>query len=157
MIVTTLTDIHLDINSSDIDKDQTCDTYKQTLVYSFNDVFQQSSIKKNTVRKRKLSIHHKAELARKPVLEKATKNKRNSTASECVEESLQRQNVSKNLRRKDQRKTQLVAMEMKIFEVKLWSMNILKNLKSKRLHPVFFKPNRLKYTINRFLLSDHSS
>ena len=39
MTVTTLTDIHLDINSSDIDKDYTCDTYEQTLVYSFNDAF----------------------------------------------------------------------------------------------------------------------
>ena len=86
MTVTTLTDIHLDINSSNIDKDQTCDTYKQTLVYSFNDVFQQSSIKKNAVGKRKSSIHHKAELSYKAILEKATKNKRKSTVSERVEE-----------------------------------------------------------------------
>ena len=86
MTVTTLTDIHLDINSSDIDKDQICDTYEQTLVYSFNDVFQQSSIKKNEVGKRRSSIHHKAELARRAILEKATKNKRKSTASERVEQ-----------------------------------------------------------------------
>ena len=86
MTVTTLTDINLDINSCDIDKDQACDAYKQTLLYSFNDVFQQSFIKKNAVRKRKSSIHHKAELARKAILEKATKNKRKSTASELVEE-----------------------------------------------------------------------
>ena len=65
MTVTTLTDIHLDINSSDIDKDQTCDTYEQTLVYSFNDVFWQSSIKKKAVGKRQASIDHKTELARK--------------------------------------------------------------------------------------------
>ena len=84
MTVTTLTDINLDINSCDIDKDQACDTYKQTLLYSFNDVFQQSFIKKNAVRKRKSSIHHKAELARKAILEKATTNKRRSTASERV-------------------------------------------------------------------------
>ena len=39
MTVTKLTDIHLNINSSGIDKDETCDTYEQILVYSFNDVF----------------------------------------------------------------------------------------------------------------------
>ena len=86
MTVTALTDIHLDINSSNIDKDQTCDTYEQTLVYSFNDLFQQSSIKKNTVGKRISSIHHKAELAHKGILEKATKNERKSAVSECVKE-----------------------------------------------------------------------
>ena len=86
MTVATLIDIHLDINSSNIDKEQTCDTYKQTLVYSFNDVFQKYSIKRNTVGKRKSSIHHKGELACKAILEKAMKNERKSTASERVKE-----------------------------------------------------------------------
>ena len=86
MTVATLIDIHLDINSSNIDKDQTCDTYKQTLVYSFNDVFQKYSIKRNAVGNRKSSIHHKGELACKAILEKAMKNERKSTASECLEE-----------------------------------------------------------------------
>ena len=70
MTVTTLTDI----NNSDIDKDQTFDTYKQSLVNSFNDVFQQSSITKNALGKRKSSIHYKAELDRKAILENVTKN-----------------------------------------------------------------------------------
>ena len=82
MTVTTLTDIH----NSDIDKDQTFDTYKQSLVNSFNDVFQQSSITKNALGKRKSSIHYKAELDRKAILENVTKNKRKSTASERVKE-----------------------------------------------------------------------
>ena len=127
MTVTTLTEIHLAINSSDIDKDQTCDMYEQTRLYSFNDVFQQSSIKKNAVGQRKSSIHRKAELPCKAILEKVTKNERKSTASEHVEEPKEKrskkdsttnngnenkrkapsQNVSQNLRRKDQRKTQL--------------------------------------------------
>ena len=74
-----------------------------------------------------------------------------------IKERPQRQNVSYNPRRKDERKTQLVVMEMKICEMKLWWMNILKNLKSKRFYRVFFKPNRLKDMINRFLPSDYSS
>ena len=65
MTLTTLNDIHLDINCSDIDKVQTGDMYKQTLAYSFNDVLQ---------------------LARKAILEKAMKNKRKSTAPEFVKE-----------------------------------------------------------------------
>ena len=40
----------------------------------------------NEVGTRKSSIHHKTELACKAILEKATKNKRKTTASECVEE-----------------------------------------------------------------------
>ena len=40
----------------------------------------------NEVGTRKSSIHHKTELACKAILEKAMKNKRKTTASECVEE-----------------------------------------------------------------------
>ena len=87
MIVTTLTDIHLDINSSDIDKDQICDTYKQTLVYSFNDVFQQSSIKKNSERE-----NHRFTIRQNWLANLSQKRPRR------IKESLQRQNVSKNVK-----------------------------------------------------------
>ena len=60
----------------------------------------------NEVGTRKSSIHHKTELACKAILKRPRR----------IKERLQRQNVLKNLRRKDQRKTQLSKMEIKIKE-----------------------------------------